>query len=50
MRRVEMMRFIQFIAVALGAMALGAEEPVLPPEAVALLPGVPMQPTRPGPD
>jgi endo-1,4-beta-xylanase len=50
MRRVEMMRFIQFIAVVLAAISLRAEEPVLPAEAVALLPGVPMQPTRPGPE
>jgi len=37
MRRVEMMRFIQFIAVVLAAISLRAEEPVLPAEAVALL-------------
>ena len=32
-----MMRFIQFIAVAVAAISLRAEEPVLPAEAVALL-------------
>ena len=34
----------------LAAISLRAEESVLPAEAVALLPGVPMQPTRPGPE